>query len=322
MKPPSTPPVSAPRSSDPPRIDEMSANGFETRSLSVDEFLSELKTKEQREILRTYLDSGVDSGIFLRGAYGNQIDWIVYKVNELRETYNVSFETVKHLLLVRLDEDFSDSDTVITNEIDDGKALLSLVREDIAQIECRESDVLPFADTVMVKPSAISSDNETDSAVAEAVQELRSNEGASEWNGSPWVENKGSKDDINVYVARLSSEKKDALPDYLKVNRNNRDEVTELANRHGRYGLELDFELTQMAERLGCTIEEVREAVRTVKKGGYVVTDNLRKKKVLINVAVDPRQQKTILSERIKKGEPDMVPQRGLLTRLFSRRKA
>lgn len=170
----------------------------------------------------------------------------------------------------------------------------------------------------LLRKVPLASNNEEDNAAATAVQEVRVNRNVLPPD-SAWADRTQSPDEIHQFYHQLPEEIKESiLPEYLKINRDDRKQVTDLTNKHGVPVLKLDHDISELAEKLGCSVEDLRKALKIVLKGGHVVSDNLRQK-VIISPEADPRRAKTVVVSRSQREHSILAKARGGIKRFFKR---
>lgn len=177
-------------------------------------------------------------------------------------------------------------------------------------------------DGTLVSKPQMASNNEDPNFVAEAVVHVIPRQQAiPQQVDSPWASRSEIPEDTDIhrFASSLTAEMKDALQDYLRLDRNDRKKVTEMTARYGPSIMQLDYKVAKLAEKIECSVDELRGALAIVMRGGRVVTDNLRPKKVVIDPSVDPRRQPTVISKVKHEELEQQKRRRGIITRLFGK---
>lgn len=102
-------------------------------------------------------------------------------------------------------------------------------------------------------------------------------------------------DELRQFITQFSREK---VLGYLGIDRDNPQQVNDLVNRYQILALQMEHGMTMLAEKYGCSVEDMRKATNIVLKGGTVVRDHLQPKKVVVRPETDPRKAKTVLIRR------------------------
>jgi hypothetical protein len=169
----------------------------------------------------------------------------------------------------------------------------------------------------------MASNNEDPNFVADAVVHMSPQQGIPEQTDSPWADRPEVPEDTDIhrFASSLTPDEQEALGDYLKLDRDDRRQVADLSARYGPTIMQIDYKVAKLAKKIECSVDDLRGALTVVMRGGRVITDNLRPKKVIIAPSVDPRKQPTELSQAKLKELEAQKKRRGIITLLFKKSK-
>ncbi|MFH0838039.1 MAG: hypothetical protein V1880_02130 [Patescibacteria group bacterium] len=87
----------------------------------------------------------------------------------------------------------------------------------------------------------------------------------------------------------------------LNVDEDSKDEIMALSEKYGEEFWTMSRELQMCAKNLKCSEEQMKVILMVRLRGGTIATDHLLPK-VVIKEGLDPRTQKTVLTDRRKSG--------------------
>ncbi|MBU0706382.1 hypothetical protein KJ657_05605 [Patescibacteria group bacterium] len=107
--------------------------------------------------------------------------------------------------------------------------------------------------------------------------------------------------ELNQFVEELSEKQKEILMACLNVDEDSKDEIMALSEKYGEEFWTMSRELQMCAKNLKCSEEQMKVILMVRLRGGTIATDHLLPK-VVIKEGLDPRTQKTVLTDRRKSG--------------------
>jgi len=273
----------------------------------IDHFLEEEITGNRREVMRIYVSLTND-------AVTN--DAALERVAVEEKVPLESLRDARDAVQVLIRKTGADADIVKKGIVERLQNLSPADKSSPVQTETGSpsaSQSVPDEQGTLVSELPLASNNLEDDTVATAVQEVPSDKGIQP-AASPQTNHIQSS--IMEFVGQLSEvEKKTLLPAYWGTDRKSPEKVMKLITKYGERALELDRDLTLLAEKLGCKgkVEAIEEAVTIVLKGGNVVADHLHRQKVIINPEAHPRTAKTVLISRGESRTPILARVGGVI---------